>query len=131
MGSKSRDIPGEGAIFTTTIDPAVQAALKAGFQIDLTRVRETPTAGAEEEVQQALGQILTAIFPNDGAIALKPCREARALVIKRLRGDSMQRSTGSTYIHTHTYALKHTYIYGTAYEHTHMATYVSTCTNTF
>jgi hypothetical protein len=54
LGSKARDIPGGGAIFTTIIDPAAQAALKAGLHIDLTRVRATPaTAGTDEEVQQA------------------------------------------------------------------------------
>ena len=80
LGSKTRDIPGGGAIFTTTIDPAVQAALKAGLHVDLTRVRATPTAGAEEEVQQALGRNLSAVFPSKGAIALKSCAKLRALL---------------------------------------------------
>ena len=31
LGSTSRNIPGGGAIFTTSIDPAVQVALKAGL----------------------------------------------------------------------------------------------------
>ena len=80
LGSKTRDTPGGGAIFTTTIDPAVQAALKAGLHLDLTRVRATPTAGAEEEVQQALGRSLSAVFPSKGAIALKSCAKIRALL---------------------------------------------------
>ena len=71
---------GGGAIFTTTIDPAVQAALKAGLHFDLTRVRATPTAGAEEEVQQVLGRNLSAVFPSKGAIALKSCAKLRALL---------------------------------------------------
>ena len=111
LGSKAQDIPGGGAIFTTTIDPAVQAALKAGLHIDLTRVQATPTAGTDEEVQQALGRNLTAIFPSTGAIAEIMRKAAQALANKKVKGQPTKWSWGAHInTHSHIYIQPHTHI---------------------
>jgi len=77
---KIREVPGGGAVFSIQIDPAIDAALKAGFSIDLERIRATSTAGSEEEVREALGASLESVFPRKGLVALKAAPKLRALM---------------------------------------------------
>ena len=77
---KIREVPGGGAVFSIQIDPAIDAALKAGFSIDLERIRATRTAGSEEEVREALGASLESVFPRKGLVALKAAPKLRALM---------------------------------------------------
>lgn len=77
---KIREVPGGGAVFSIQIDPAIDAALKAGFSIDLERIRATRTGGADEEVREALGASLQSVFPRKGLVALKAAPKLRALM---------------------------------------------------
>ena len=77
---KVREVPGGGAVFSIQIDPAIDAALKAGFSIDLERIRAIGTRGADEEVRKALGASLRSVFPSKGLIALKAAPKLRALM---------------------------------------------------
>ena len=77
---KIREVPGGGAVFSIQIDPAIDAALKAGFSIDLERIRATRTGGADEEVREALGASLQSVFPRKGLVALSAAPKLRALM---------------------------------------------------
>ena len=80
LQDKIRNIPGGGAVFSTQIDPVMQAIMRSGFKIDLTSIRATLTNMADTEIKTALGDDLTSVFPKNGMVALMAAPKIKAMV---------------------------------------------------